>query len=88
MVNCDERYFNWGVYDHEIWADIIDVNLRRANLLIEGNDSLPDYPIEQPALFNAQLDHHIEPNQMVAVISAFPLMLLEYYGSQASWLPY
>ncbi|MCU8238662.1 hypothetical protein M2G88_21890 [Vibrio vulnificus] len=77
--NLDKRYQNWSDYTLEIWSEIIHTNLIRANKLTTDNFTLPKQTIEQIDIFNSQMSKHI-PNNEVAVISGFPLMLLEFYG--------
>ena len=81
LIHVDDKYFNWGTYDLATWTDIIDVNLCRANYLTNDKLTLPNEPIVPQAIFNAQLEKHI-PSQTIAVLSAFPLMLHEYYGQK------
>lgn len=75
----DKKYFNWGLYDLDVWSEITQQHLARANFLVSNTLSLPDYQLEQQLIFNKQLEKHI-PQHKVAVISAFPLMLFDYYG--------
>ena len=77
-VFCD-RYKNWGKYSVEDWREIISLTIQRANLLIHNTASLEFKPIEQSHIFAQQQKKHI-PNGVIAVLSAFPLMLLDYYG--------
>lgn len=79
--NIDLCYQNWGTYNLPTWSTIINSHLKRANFLVNDNFVLPDDQIEQQDIFAAQKIKHI-PNQQVAVISAFPLMLHEYYASK------
>ncbi|HCG5133897.1 TPA: hypothetical protein NJY83_001381 [Vibrio parahaemolyticus] len=83
-INTNEtlspRYFNWGLYDLITWKEIINQHLIRANYLITNLLELPKNQIEQLIIFNTQIEKHI-PEKKVAVISSFPLMLFEYYGS-------
>ena len=79
--NANVRYQNWALYDLNIWSEIINVNLHRANLLVEERLRLPSRPLEQEAIFNAQLAQHI-PSEQIAIISSFPLMLHQYYGKK------
>ena len=81
ITNADIRYQNWGLYDLKIWQEIIEINLQRANFLVDDLWDLPTTPIGQEILFEAQLSKHV-PNNEVAVISAFPMMLHDYYGSK------
>lgn len=81
LINIQERFLNWGLYSKATWKHLIEINLGRANHLVFENTQLPQQPIEQIELFTNQKTQHIEPYQRISVISAFPLMLHEFYGS-------
>lgn len=75
----DKRYHNWGLYDSQIWVEIIKQHLARANFLVNDTLSLPESILKQDLIFYKQQDKHFEQNN-VAVISSFPLMLHDYFG--------
>ena len=52
--------------------------------LVSGDFDLPPRLIPQMEIFMKQLKIHITPAQRVAVLSAFPLLLLDYYGAEQS----
>jgi len=79
--NFNPQYNNWGAYTLPIWKEIIQINLARANQLTNGSLTLPDTPTEQLNIFSSQLTKHI-PNEEVAVLSSFPLMLHTFYGDK------
>ncbi|MGF1805602.1 hypothetical protein L4C31_10170 [Aliivibrio sifiae] len=79
--NLDKRYQNWSEYTLEIWSEIINTNLIRANKLTTDSFTLPNETIEQIDIFNSQMSKHIFSHE-VAVISGFPLMLLDFYGNK------
>ncbi|MDF1691734.1 MAG: hypothetical protein P1U47_05150 [Zhongshania sp.] len=61
-----------------IWQLLIEANLKKANVLISGEGNLQ--PIDNQRLIaQAQLDHYL-PIDQVAVLSAFPLFLADYFG--------
>ena len=83
ITNCtelDRRYRNWGLFDLIIWSEIIVQHLARANKLVNEQLCLPDSPLLQIEIFIKQLEKHLPSNE-IAVLSAFPLMLFDYYGS-------
>ncbi|MBO0137344.1 hypothetical protein J0673_13640 [Vibrio sp. Vb2736] len=77
----DRRYFNWGLFDLDIWSEISKQHLARANYLVGDVLELPEYQLDQESIFNKQLEKHV-PENRIAVISAFPLMLFDYYGTR------
>lgn len=77
-----EPYHNWTYYDLEVWQQITHVNLCRANQLVTNTGlSWPQQPLLSADIFTAQQQKHI-PENRVAVLSAFPLMLHNFYGNQ------
>ncbi|MCE2570273.1 hypothetical protein [Motilimonas eburnea] len=77
----DKRYQNWGAYDFDIWKEIIEHHLARANYLLNEQLSLPVSQLESRDIFMQQLEKHI-PDGNVAVVSSFPLMLFDFYGDR------
>lgn len=82
LINISKKYQNWGLYDQNIWNSIISINLSRANKLVNNEFELPNRILSQIDIFQNQLTKHINPNSEISVISAFPLMLHEYYGDK------
>lgn len=80
-IEIDGRFHNWGLYDLSIWKEIIEFNLKRALFLVANDYSLPNDPIDQISIFECQINKHI-PNNQIAVLSSFSLMLHEYYGNK------
>jgi len=75
------RYQNWGEYSAEVWREIIDITLQRANLLVNNRFALAFEPFAPSSIFDQQQTKYL-PYQEIAVLSAFPLMLLDYYGRE------
>lgn len=67
-------------YDLSIWKMLIGLHLRKMNKLIGNSFTLPTGTHSQEDIFSNQLDKHIQPNSEVAVLGAFPIFLLDYYG--------
>ncbi len=44
--------------------------------------SFPEEVFHQLEIFDAQLEKYIRPENKVAVLSAFPVLLLDYYGTE------
>jgi hypothetical protein len=82
LINISRCYQNWGLYTQNVWKAIIRINLARANELVNNEFSLPNNIITQQNIFQSQLVKHIRTNGLISVISAFPLMLHEYYGDK------
>lgn len=63
------------------WDILIDAHLCKGNLLVNNDFSFPNEILKQDDVFNAQLQKYINLDcPFVAVLSAFPLFALDYYG--------
>jgi len=83
---CDEAVKHLQDLDQVCWFEINHEHCMKAWSLLTDQFELPSEVVTQESVFNTQLEKHIQPNQSVAVLSAFPLLLLEYYG--VSRLPF
>ena len=66
------------------WHRINKEHCMKAWDLIHDAFIWPEALVSQQDIFNMQLEKHIEPQASVAVLSAFPLLLLDYYGVSRS----
>ena len=64
----------------KIWGILIQEHLKKMNKIVEDSYTLPDRNYEQNEIFENQLNKHIIPNNMVAVLSSLPIFLFDYYG--------
>lgn len=62
------------------FKEITKKHIKKANYLVCDKYEKPDSPIEQYDIFTAQLTKYVKPNQEVAILSAFPLFVLDYKG--------
>ena len=79
-LHTDSRFYNWGAYALEHWRELSHTHLARGNDLVNDTPVLPDDQLEPSAIFQAQQHKHL-PEQ-IRVLSAFPLMLHNYYGNR------
>lgn len=80
--SCLKTLTNFNKYDLEIWKVIITTHLKKMNYVITDSFSLPDEVVQQLIVFSKQLEKYIIPHSEVAVLSAFPIFLHDYYGNQ------
>ena len=66
----------------DVWPTLIDAHLKKANYIIENNYVFPKQLITQLSIFENQKDKYISNDKcpQVAVLSAIPIFLLDYYG--------
>lgn len=72
---------NINHFDHQIWNELIKANIFKANYILKNQYQYPDSRIDQKILFEQQKIKYINqkcPN--VAVLSSFPMYVLEYFG--------
>lgn len=76
------RFKNLNHYSSEIWCELVHAHLRKANFIVHDEYELPNTLIIQNSIFLNQLEKFISPNNTVAVVSAFPLFLHDYFGNE------
>jgi len=79
-LNCDEIYKHPINYTKDIWKTLIIQHSKKANFIVNSKFEFPTDFIEQLTIFEHQKEKYIDQEEKVAVLSAFPLMLLDYYG--------
>ena len=62
------------------WSEILDEHLRKMNFIVNDDFILPNEYTPQDIIFRNQLDKYINADETVAVLSAFPIFLFDYYG--------
>lgn len=65
----------------EKWKELIDAHLCKGNFVVNNDYSRPDALLKQSDLFQSQQQKYISQFcPVVAVLSAFPLFIQDYYG--------
>lgn len=66
------------------WKHLIHQNVCKANMLTTGVLSLPKSKddIGQRLIFDAQLKKYVIPQNMVAILNAFPMFLYDYFPKE------
>lgn len=78
--NCDKKFIDFNIYTKDCWLYLINQHSKKANFIISNNFDFPLEIIEQLNIFDSQKTKYIDPESKVAVLSSFPLFLLNYYG--------
>lgn len=74
---------NVNSYTKTVWQELIAAHLCKANNLVNDAFALPTSLLSQEAIFLKQLETHIcHKCPEVAVLSAFPLYVLDYFGCE------
>lgn len=63
------------------WLRIANANLKKFNYVMTGSYSVSEAYYEQVELFQQQDEQYIQPTETIAVLSAFPLFLADYFGA-------
>lgn len=78
--DIDEYLKNFDLYSRDTWQYLIESHLRKMNFIVEGTYKIPERIIGQLEIFQQQKIKYIDTCLTVAVLSAFPPFILEYYG--------
>jgi hypothetical protein len=70
----------------EAWRNIISKNLKKSNFIVFKDYSEPSPYLSQSEIFLGQRVNYIDPTNRVAVLSGFPLFIVEYFGGLPSTL--
>lgn len=65
----------------EDWLYLAAMHLKKANFIVNGDFSLPDYYIDQDEILQGQRERYLEVDETIAVLSGFPLFLHYYFGA-------
>lgn len=72
---------NINSYNSDVWNELISAHLCKANYLVHDVFEFPESLISQESIFVNQMEKYISYKcPKVAVLSAFPLYVLDYYG--------
>lgn len=76
----DIKFQNLNRYDQSIWSFLVQSHLSKMNYIKNQNFSFPSEVITQDHLFLAQKENYIQVDSTIAVVSAFPAFLHEYFN--------
>ncbi|WP_052910095.1 hypothetical protein [Riemerella anatipestifer] len=79
---CIDKLKHFHCYDKDIWKKTIKSHLKKMNKVVNNVYDFPKNIIDQITIFNKQLEKHIKKDRTVAVLSAFPIFLHDYYGNE------
>ena len=79
-VGVSTKYQDVGRLNNDDWQYIIKENLCKGNLIVNDIYSMPNERLCQDVIFDNQLEKFILPDSKIAVLSAFPFFIVEYFG--------
>lgn len=65
---------------YQQWMQLVQNHLKKMNFITTNQFILPQQHIPQSEIFDNQLKKYLELDATVAVLSAFPVFLFDYYG--------
>ena len=78
--SCDNDFLHLNKLTADAWNKIITAHSWKLNFIVNDDYRFPERYISQEEIFDSQLQKYIEPKGEVAVLSAFPVVVLDYYG--------
>ncbi len=81
-ANCIKCLIDFNCYNLDIWKELIVAHLKKMNEIVNSTYEFPAVIVDQLTIFHKQLEKHINIDQTVAVLSAFPIFLHDYYGNE------
>lgn len=78
--DVDAIYSSLNKYTSDQWKFIFSEHCKKLNALMLDEYVFPSNYFDQLAVFGKQKEKHIDTENMVAVLSAFPVFLIDYYG--------
>ena len=80
--SCINDLIDFNLYNLDIWKSLIGIHLKKMNYIVNNVFELPNTIFQQSIIFNKQLEKYKNIDQTIAVLSAFPVFLVDYYGSK------
>jgi len=79
--DCRADLCNINKYSNDVWQELIYAHVCKMNYLVNDIFSFPEKAELQTTIFEKQLEKYINHKcPKVAVLSAFPIYVLDYYG--------
>ena len=74
------HYRNIPFLSHARWKKIVAEHCKKLNFLMTNEFEFPTSLTSQPAILSIQKVKHIDTKNEVAVLSGFPIFIIDYYG--------
>jgi len=79
--DCRKDLNNINKYTNDVWQELIYAHVSKMNYLVNEVFAFPKQTESQSTIFDRQLEKYVNHKcPMVAVLSAFPIYVLDYYG--------
>ena len=77
---ADNKFKQVRDYTEEIWSEVIQFHAKKLGYIVDDNYQYPDQSISQYDILKKQKEKYIDSNNEVAVLGAFAIFLVDYYG--------
>jgi len=77
---ADNKFKHVRDYTEEIWNEVIQFHTKKLGYIVDDNYQYPGQSISQYDIFKKQKEKYIDSNNEVAVLGAFAIFLVDYYG--------
>jgi len=81
-ANCINELIDFNYYELVTWKKLIEVHLKKMNLIVYDSYEFPAQIVNQLIIFNKQMEKYLSIDNTVSVLSAFPVFLHDYYGNE------
>ena len=81
-INCIETLKHFQFYELNTWKDVIKCHLKKMNNIVNNAYEFPVEIIGQLIIFSNQIEKYKKIDQTVAILSAFPVFVHDYYGNE------
>jgi hypothetical protein len=72
---------NFNKYCLETWKQVVNAHLKKMNYIVSDSFILPNEIISQLIIFSKQMEKYVDVDATIAVLSAFPIFVHDYYGN-------
>ncbi len=79
-AESENKYIHVKAYTQKIWEEIIDEHCRKLGFLCMNTFEPLCSSVTQEEIFHKQIEKYIKKKKSVAILSAFPIFLVDYYG--------
>ena len=77
---ADNKFKQIRNYTKEIWIEVIQFHAKKLGYIMKYEYEYLNQAIDQYEILEKQKEQYIDPNNKVAVLGAFPIFLVDYYG--------
>jgi hypothetical protein len=77
---ADNKFKQIRNYTKEIWIEVIQFHAKKLGYIMKYEYEYLNQAIDQYEILEKQKEQYIDPDNKVAVLGAFPIFLVDYYG--------